>query len=82
MIKGLSCIFPDLQCLWDDEIKHCIDAKTPLPSKIYLQVDGASDNTAYCVNAAIEHLVWCWTMSYNRTLAATGGSYSRSKIFV
>ena len=39
------------------EIKRCIDAKTPLPNKIYLLVDGASDNTAYCVHAAIEHLV-------------------------
>ena len=39
------------------EIKRCIDAEIPLPNKIYLQVDGASDNTAYCVHAAIEHLV-------------------------
>ena len=39
------------------EIKRCLDSGLPLPEKIYLQVDGASDNTAYCVYAAIEHLV-------------------------
>ena len=39
------------------EIKRCLDSGLPLPEKIYLQVDGASDNTAHCVYAAIEHLV-------------------------
>ena len=39
------------------EIKRCIDAKLPLPEKIYLQIDGASDNTGYAVMAALEHLV-------------------------
>ena len=39
------------------EIKRCIDAKLPLPNKIYLQIDGASDNTGYAVLAALEHLV-------------------------
>jgi hypothetical protein len=39
------------------EIKRCIDARVPLPDKIYLQIDGASDNTAYAMYAALEHLV-------------------------
>lgn len=39
------------------EIKRCIDAGIPLPTKIYLQIDGASDNTAYAVMAALEHLI-------------------------
>ena len=39
------------------EIKRCIDAKIPLPDKIYIHIDGAAENTAYAFIAAMEHLV-------------------------
>ena len=39
------------------EIKRQIDAGRPLPQKMYLQIDGASDNTAKAVIASLEHLV-------------------------
>ena len=39
------------------EIKRCIDAGMKLPDKIYLQIDGASDNPAYAMYAALEHLI-------------------------
>lgn len=39
------------------EIERCIDAGIPLPEKIYVHVDGASDNTAHAFMAAMEHLV-------------------------
>jgi hypothetical protein len=39
------------------EIKRCIDAGERLPNKIYLEIDGAADNTAYAVMAAMQHLV-------------------------
>ena len=39
------------------EIKRCIDAGIPLPEKVYVHIDGASDNTAYAFMAAMEHLV-------------------------
>ena len=49
------------------EIRRCIDAGEPLPDKIYMQIDGASDNTVYAVMA--EHLVaagLCGTMEVRR----------------
>lgn len=51
------------------EIRRCIDAGEPLPDKIYMQIDGASDNTVYAVMAAWEHLVaagLCGTMEVRR----------------
>ena len=39
------------------EIKRCIDTNETLPDKIYLQIDGASDNTGHSVFAALEHLI-------------------------
>ena len=43
------------------EVERLIDkrkaAGEALPTKIYLQIDGASDNTAYAVMASLEHLV-------------------------
>jgi len=41
-----------------EEIRRLLEDKgMPPPDKIYLQIDGASDNTAYVVFAALEHLV-------------------------
>lgn len=45
-----------LHCI-HSEIKRHIDEGRPLPRKIYIQIDGASDNTAKAVFAGIEHLV-------------------------
>lgn len=43
------------------EIERLIEerklANEAMPEKIYLQIDGASDNTAYAVMASLEHLV-------------------------
>ena len=39
------------------EIKRCIYAGIPLPEKIYVHIDGASENTAYASMAAMEHLI-------------------------
>ena len=46
-----------IHCLHEEIRRLLEDCKEPPPDKIYIQIDGASDNTAYVVFAAIEHLV-------------------------
>jgi len=43
LVPGSNAIPCGHSCL-PAEIKRCIDAKLPLPDKIYIQIDGASDN--------------------------------------
>lgn len=40
-----------------EEVKRLIDSGQRLPEKIYIQIDGGSDNTAKAVYASLEHLV-------------------------
>jgi hypothetical protein len=40
-----------------EEIKRLIESHVRLPEKIFIQIDGASDNTAKAVYASLEHLV-------------------------
>jgi len=49
----IHCIHSEIERLIDERQK----ANEPMPEKIYLQIDGAADNTAYAVMAALEHLV-------------------------
>jgi hypothetical protein len=45
-----------IHCIHSEIRKH-LDKGHPRPRKIYIQIDGASDNTAKAVYASIEHLV-------------------------
>ena len=49
----IHCIHTEINRL----VENNLNLGTPMPTKIYLQIDGASDNTAYAVIASLEHLV-------------------------
>jgi hypothetical protein len=51
--KGASFM---IHCI-HSEFKRIIDSGERLPSKVYLQIDGASENTAKAVYGSLEHLV-------------------------
>ena len=60
------------------EIRRCIDAGERLPDKIYLEIDGAADNTAYAVMGAMQHLVSAGLCSILEVLWLVVYLFSRS----
>ena len=48
----IHCVLTEIEKV----VKQCKDKKVPLPEKWYIQIDGASDNTAKAVLASLEHL--------------------------
>ena len=50
----IHCMFLEIE----HRMQDVIAGKIPMPTKIYVQIDGASDNVAKAVYASMEHLVF------------------------
>jgi hypothetical protein len=77
LVPGSNAIPRGHSCL-PAEIKRCIDAKLPLPDKIYIQIDGASDNAGHRWSPIIE----VWRLPVGHTHEDIDGRFGVLSMFI